>query len=208
MAKISAVIFDFDGTIVDCFPAAVDTINELAQELGYSSVTDQDIELFRHQGASVFLEKLKIPFWKLPSILKRAQEINRPKLLKCPLISGIDKVLLKLKQEVDFLGIISTNSEQTVSQYLSGCYLEIFDSISTSGLFDKHQPMKKMLQRYHLKQAETIYIGDEPRDIKAAHQAGIKSMGVCWGYSAVERLQQEKPTWLIDKPEQLLQIIG
>lgn len=208
MAKISAVIFDFDGTIVDGFPAAVETINELAKALGYPQVTDQDIDLFRHQGAAVFLKKLKIPMWKLPAILKRGQEIIQPKLIESPLVADMDKVLLKLKTEVQFLGIISTNSVDTVNQFLKDHQLAIFNTVVNSGLFDKHKLIQKMLQQFNLPPAKAVYVGDEPRDLQAAAKAGVNSVGVTWGYSAADRLEQEKPTWLVDKPTQLLQIIG
>jgi phosphoglycolate phosphatase len=52
------------------------------------------------------------------------------------------------------------------------------------------------------------YIGNEDRDIHAAHKLKIPIIAVTWGYNVRELLATEKPDYLIDKPEELLGILS
>lgn len=52
----------------------------------------------------------------------------------------------------------------------------------------------------------TFYIGDETRDIDAAKQNGIHSIGVTWGFNSEKILAQHQPDYIARKPEDLLAI--
>ncbi|NCT57207.1 MAG: HAD hydrolase-like protein [Legionella sp.] len=55
--------------------------------------------------------------------------------------------------------------------------------------------------------ATTCYIGDEARDVEAAHAAKIKSLAVSWGFNSYSRLVQANPNQLVTNIEQLLPIL-
>jgi phosphoglycolate phosphatase len=52
-----------------------------------------------------------------------------------------------------------------------------------------------------------IMIDDRDVDLSAAHRNGIRSAGVLWGYGSVSELEAYSPSWLLDKPSDLLQIL-
>ena len=49
-----------------------------------------------------------------------------------------------------------------------------------------------------------MMIGDEVRDVDAAHKAGIDSMAVSWGFNSIELLESSAPTHLVHSPEELI----
>jgi phosphoglycolate phosphatase-like HAD superfamily hydrolase len=43
--------------------------------------------------------------------------------------------------------------------------------------------------------------------MRFAHALGARAAAVSWGYSARDRLAVENPTWIIDRPAELIEII-
>ena len=55
---------------------------------------------------------------------------------------------------------------------------------------------------------EIIYIGDTGGDIIESRKAGVKNIGVSWGFNSYKVLKKHRPDYLIRKPEELLKILG
>ena len=62
------------------------------------------------------------------------------------------------------------------------------------------------MKDYGLKRRETVYVGDETRDVQAARFALIKVVSVTWGFNTKEILRKQRPYYLIDEPKQLLNL--
>lgn len=52
----------------------------------------------------------------------------------------------------------------------------------------------------------SVMVGDRMFDLRAAHENGLSSVGVLWGYGSVEELSAEKPVMLLDRPQGLLSL--
>ena len=52
-----------------------------------------------------------------------------------------------------------------------------------------------------------IYIGDETRDIEAAHDAKIKIIAVTWGLNSRQILTKYKPEWLVNAPDDVITVL-
>jgi phosphoglycolate phosphatase-like HAD superfamily hydrolase len=68
--------------------------------------------------------------------------------------------------------------------------------------------LEKAIKKYQLSKFETLYIGDEVRDIKAAKDAGIKVASVTWGYNFENVLTDNNPDYIVPRPEDLLKIVS
>ena len=55
--------------------------------------------------------------------------------------------------------------------------------------------------------AYTVMIGDREHDIIGVQETGIDSIGVTWGYGTRMELETAKPTWIVNTPNELLDII-
>ena len=64
-----------------------------------------------------------------------------------------------------------------------------------------------MLREKKFDKKDVLYVGDETRDITAAKKAKIKVVAVTWGFSSRKGLEKYKPDFLIDKPEELLEVV-
>ena len=53
----------------------------------------------------------------------------------------------------------------------------------------------------------TVMIGDRDQDILGAKANGIDSIGLTWGYGSRAELEEAAPTWIVDTPEELYNLI-
>ncbi len=52
-----------------------------------------------------------------------------------------------------------------------------------------------------------IYAGDSDVDVQTAHNAGLPCIGVTWGFRSKGVLEEAGADFLVDTPEQLLEIV-
>jgi len=200
------IIFDFDGTIANTLDSVVKIVNEHSEHFGYKKVTKQDIpylqgkkprEILSYLGISI----IKLPFW----IQKIHSEMNKE---ISNLASTVDilPVLSKLNEKYR-LGILTSNTQENVREFLVKNNINLFDFIHTGkSVFGKSHIINKIIKQQKINKNEIIYVCDEIRDIEAAKKSGIKVAAVTWGYNSKEALQKENPDFLIDTPEELKNI--
>jgi len=204
----SIVIFDFDGTIADSRDALKEILNELSGEYGYPKL-NKEISVYTHKSAKRFIrENLKMSWLKVPSFAKRVKEELNKRLSSIKAIEGMVGVVKELKARGYTIGIISSNSEENIRQFLINNEINIFDFVfSGSSIIGKGRNIEKVLREKGFKPERVIYVGDELRDAEAAKKAGIDVILVSWGYNSRESLSQNKDGMLIDSPSQLLALL-
>lgn len=208
MKASPVVIFDFDGTIADSFPKWVEVFHKLSAEFGYHDLTEQQIQELRNKSYKEIFKTVNISVFKIPFIVKRARVLLAETIPTTEPIKDLKEILLKLHKQGYKLGILTSNSQESVQQFLKNHDLEIFDLIYTgSSLFGKDKILKKLIKEQNLNPEDVIYIGDEVRDIASAQKVGIKIIAVSWGFSNKEILEKHQPSAIIDHPSQLISTI-
>lgn len=206
---INTIIFDFDGTIADTFAVGLEIINAAAPKYGFSPFSPSDIDTFRSKSLKSIFEELHIPLLKAPFFIKEIANQLHQQMNHINPIVGIPETLAQLKQQQYSLNIITSNTVDVVNLFLSHHHLQIFDQVySDKSLFGKHVVIKKYLAKHRIKPSQAIYVGDEIRDIEAAHQAGLKIISVTWGLNSKAGLAQSHPDYLIDSPDQLISTLA
>ncbi|WP_339138679.1 MAG: HAD-IA family hydrolase [Candidatus Electrothrix sp. GW3-4] len=199
------MIFDFDGTIADSFSSFLAVWNRIATECRFRVVAPEEIEFFRDKKSQDVVRALDIPLPKLPFVLQRVRKEFRRMMAEIPLVPGIKETLIGLQAQGIQLGLLTSNASENVQAFLKLNEVECFDLFSTSsGLWGKARRIEKMLRTYGLDRNQVLYIGDESRDIEAAHKAGVRVAAVTWGYNNAEALKRFSPDYLIERPEELL----
>ncbi|PWU05981.1 MAG: carotenoid oxygenase [Verrucomicrobia bacterium] len=202
------LIFDFDGTIADTFQNGLDILNELAPEFGYRPLFGDDVEAARNMTTRQLMRFLGISLSRLPAISFRGVKLLHSRMHRIHPISGIPAVLHKLRESGFSMGILTSNSEENVTAFLRRHHLEIFSFIrSSSRLFGKAHEINTILRSYSLAPQKVIFIGDETRDIEAAHRSKVPIVAVGWGYNTSEALRAQKPQALVEHPSDLLTLL-
>lgn len=204
------LIFDFDGTLADSLPLAVIIINKYLQKYHWLFGDHPPITAkhLRYIGTKQLLEEFNIKGLRLYIMVIMARtEINKYKD-KIKIFPGIDKQLLKLSQNHKLFVVTSNSNNHTLcvlnKDDLAKYFVDINSSISYLG---KDKKLLNLMHKYNLDPKQTIYVGDETRDVQAAKKAGIKACAVTWGYENKQRLIKSKPDKIITKPNQLRKFV-
>lgn len=204
------LIFDFDGTLIDSFKCAVESFNLLADKYKFCKVESEKINDLKKLNSNQIIQQLKIPIYKLPTVLISLRENLNKEITKLLPYEGITNLLQELKKMGCFIGIVTSNSAANVNAWLQHNQIEqYFDFLQVeSGFFSKSSILKSCLKKYQLSNKQTYYIGDETRDIEAALAAEINSIAVTWGFNNEEVLLKYSPTYIARTAEGILDIIS
>lgn len=198
------ILLDFDGTINDSTNYAHETANEILKSLGREPLTDEQFEQFRDKDLQNSIRDLKIPFYKIPRLLKELQRVFSENLDKIGVVPGLSEVLQQMYAKGYRLGVLTSNSEENVRLLLAREGIEdIFEYIqSEKALFGKAVSMKRFTLIHKLDPEDVLYVGDETRDIRASRDAGINVLSVAWGINTIRALRDAGPDYLVEDIEQ------
>jgi phosphoglycolate phosphatase len=202
------MIFDFDGTIADTALAAIDVLNQLADEFGYRRAAPDELAELASLGMRELADRVGLAWHRLPALAVRVrQEMARqmPSIQPC---RGIVETVQELRARGVHIGILTSNNRENVDSFLAQQPELVFSFISTgSGLFSKERRLKRLLRTQRLALAETCYVGDEVRDIEAARAIGMRAVAVSWGFSSPQLLAASQPDHLFAEPSELLALL-
>ena len=202
------IIFDFDGTIADSFGAMMEIFEEHKEEFGFEKFGEKELKIYKEQGVAELIKKRNISVWKILKILRMGKKLMNQKIKSVKPFEGMKEMLLKLKKKGLILGILSTNSEENIKEFLKKNKIEMFDYVVGKGsLFGKTRVIKNILKTRKLNKDQVLYVGDEVRDIEACKKIGIKIAAVTWGFSDEKLLAKNKPDFLIGKINKLFKIL-
>ena len=202
------IIFDFDGTIANTFEIMYQTINDLAPQYGYQPFTPSQAQDSRHHSTMEILRHLRFSRLKIPSLSIKVRRQLTELMPLSSLYPGISSTIGYLSRFPCRLGILTSNSQTNVKRFLDHNHLDLFDFIyGGSNLFGKSRRLKKIIKREKLIPAQTLYVGDEPRDVIAAKKNHLISVAVTWGFKSRSLLSTHQPDFLIDHPKQLKDVL-
>jgi phosphoglycolate phosphatase len=205
---MKTIMFDFDGTMVNSKAVMIEAFNDLAKKNDYNQIEYSQIKNLSSMSINDRCKMLKIPRHKLPIVVYELKKKYSKYLLEIDVVDGMLYILNKLKEEGYTLGILSSNSKNTIRIFLNNRKINVFDYIfSSTGLFAKHLTIKHVLKYYKIKKEDLVYVGDEIRDIVACKRCGVKIITVSWGYDDKSLLEKEKPDFLINNPKDIVDIV-
>lgn len=203
------IIFDFDGTIADTLETIANLYNAIAADYNCKEVNYDDKEKFRSMNTQSFLHEIGIPLIKIPKLAIKIQKDLKKEIKNIKPIPGMVEVLHKLKKQDFKLGVLSSNSVANINLFLKHNALEnIFDFIhSGKNIFGKDKTLSRLISKYKLNRNNVIYVGDETRDIEALKRIKIPIVAVSHGFNSREILKTKSPDYLVDNPEELLNVL-
>ncbi|HNV62026.1 MAG TPA: HAD-IA family hydrolase, partial [Candidatus Cloacimonas acidaminovorans] len=123
--------------------------------------------------------------------------------------AGIVEMIKELALKEIPMALLSSNTVENVHLFLTNHKIDSFLWIEgTSGILNKAKDIKKRLKKHKISATEVIYIGDEIRDIEAAHNCGLKVIAVTWGFHTAEFLASYKPDYLVNEPKEIVEIVN
>lgn len=200
-------IFDFDGTLVDSLGAFVSIFNKSVRG-GQNPLTDTEINRLRNMSSRKAIKNLGVRWWQLPKLLLQGIPDFHAMLPSLHTFEGLPEVLRDLHKRGDKLFIVTSNTHENVALFLRQHKLEgYFTDISGgAGPFKKAKHIRRLMRTYKIKRKNTVYVGDETRDIQAARLALVRVVSVGWGFNTLAILRKQKPNFVVRQPKELLSV--
>jgi len=203
------IAIDFDGTLADTWPWFSEVLDEVADAHGFRKPAYDERKALRHLNAQAILRSLGIPLWKAPGILadvRRRMQSARPDIA---MFAGMPEAVAALSATGAVVALVSSNSATNVRRILGPAMCEHFDAFECgTDLFGKTAKLKRLLKRFECVPALSMLIGDELRDIEAAHAAGVAAAAVAWGYNHPDALRAASPDLFFETPDELASWCG
>ena len=209
-SKITAVLFDFDGTLADTLPICIRGIAEAFEKFDGRKLAAKDVvAMFGPTEANIIRLNLanRAAAEEGVALFLACYEQEHDKMVK-PNERILD-MLARLKKEGYKLGIVTGKGRATLDISLAKLGMADYFDVTVSGdemTRPKPDPEGVLTALHALgaKPEEAIFAGDSEADMRAGKAAGVFTVGVHW----LEHIQtaefETKPDLYVTRTEQLL----
>jgi phosphoglycolate phosphatase len=198
-------LFDFDGVVADSLEFYAAFMNRCLLEIGEEPFSRHDfLEIFEENFYEGIARK------GIDVLIYTATSANLARTLDYSTVAPVKKIapVLEALMNDHILGIISSNSHYAIGRLLAEFgYERYFKNIlGQDFMLSKVDKICHATEQFKAGRDRTFYIGDTVGDIREAKQAGVGTVAVTWGWHSREKLESASPDYLIDDPEEILQI--
>ncbi len=219
MGFVKAVAFDLDGTLINSAKGLAEAVDQTLEALGYEAVGFDQVSVWIGHGAINLIETalqhldpdagiqrfdegfaLFTKFYT--EILKNGSEVY----------PGVYETLEGLKADGYRLALITNKPSRFLPTLLEELnmmqYFELVLGADDVAERKPHPaPIFLTLGQFGLLQEELLFVGDSRNDIESARSAGVRTVGVTYGYNFGRPVTEEQPTFVIDEMIDLLTIV-
>ena len=190
------ILFDFDGTLADTGKGIGKCVDYAADYFGIPRLADDERRafvgppLYESFGKYFHLEKKEDI---MTAIDKYRECYVKGAMYDLGFYDGIEALLKELKEEGFKTGVASSKPAHFVRSILTKHNLiSLFDIISCPEddkiKKTKFELISEAVEKLNSVKSKTVMVGDRHFDIDGAKAAGVKSIGVLYGYGSSEEL--------------------
>ena len=196
---LSAVLFDWDGTLLDSAEASYRCYERLFGSFGIAF----DRALFESSYSPDWYRTyaaVGLPRERWPQADRLWLELYARE--KCALLPGAAEALGRLRAARISAGLVTSGSrERVVSELDALSVREFFGALVCSEDSRRKKPHPEALllalERLGVAAGEAAYVGDSPEDIEMARSAGVFAVGIAGGFPNREALAAAAPDLLV-----------
>ena len=210
---VKAVLFDLDGTFADTAPDMARALNVIRHRHGLTALPLSAVRPYVSHGARGMLE---VGFSISPQHATFAElrdafydEYQQNICIESTLFAGIDSLVSALERHAITWGIVTNKAARfalPIAEALgfaqrAGC---IVCGDTTAHTKPHPAPLLHAAELIGVAPVDTLYVGDDARDIQAAHAAGMRGVVAAYGYIGVDAdPRQWGAAFSIDAPSDL-----
>lgn len=207
-----AILFDLDGTLVDSRADLALAVNAALRAVGLPERSLEEITGFIGEGSRRLLEKAIAPHEELLAEAHAAWEraYAAGLLQHTAFYPGMRELVAKLAGALPGKLAVHTNKPGKYAR-------PILEGLGVSGLFarvlgggdgsaNKPSPegVQWLLGELGAESQDAVYVGDSAIDVQTAQAAGLRFVGVAWGYGGEAQLRAAGATQVARDADELL----
>jgi pyrophosphatase PpaX len=213
-SPIRAVLYDFDGTLADTTELVMNCYRHTMQtHLGH---TPPDEEWLRGFGTPLEgqLARFARNAEERAAMLKtyedfQAEHTNR---LMVPFPGALETVAA-LKESGLPLAIVTSRYRESTILGMDVCGITRFFDLIVAPEDVRNpkphpEPVLFALDRLGVPATEALFVGDSPHDMASGRAAGVRTAAALWGPFPLPRLEAEHPDFLLERQEDVLDLVG
>lgn len=203
MKRYGAVIFDWDGTVMDSTHSIVAAIQAACADIDLPVPSDTDASwvIGLSLESALYHCVPTLTAAKLPEFLERYRYHFLRLDPEIKLFGGIVDVLSTLKSRNVFLGVATGKSRVGLDRALGTMQLREHFHITRCAdeCFSKPHPamLLEIMADLNIQPDHVLMIGDTSHDIQMATAAGVDSMAVTYGAHDKSTLLKAEPTVMV-----------
>ena len=211
-----AIIFDLDGTLLNSLDDLADACNTVLRERGYPTHSSHAYKIFIGDGLAVLMGRI-VPGGTDEETVQAccndfAGVYQKSWHAKSRLYDGVNRMLSDLAGDDITLAILSNKPDAFTQiivehflpnvpfQYIAGQKNDIPKKPDPAGAIYA----AKILG---IPTENTIFVGDSAGDIQTGRRAGMKTIGVTWGFRSEEELRANKADKIVHSPEEIIHYV-
>lgn len=210
------VIFDLDGTLLNTLDDLADAGNYTCRLNGWPEHPVAAYQYFVGNGIPKLVERFTPEQYRTPEVLKETLDIfvpyyNAHKEDKTVPYAGIPDALARLKAAGVHMAVLTNKAHALAKGVMDRYFPDMFPFVQ-GALSDKPTKpdptlLHELIGRMGANREETLFVGDSNVDIRTAKNGGLTSCGVLWGFRSAQELRQEGADYLVQTPEELIDLI-
>lgn len=207
-------IFDLDGTITDSGPGIMNAIRYAVKKRGLPDVSEEVLRSFigpplKEQFRSVF----GLSDDEGTIMVATYREYYGEKgIFENRVYDGVPEVFQKL-QEAGVRILMATSKPEKYAKQIAEHFgfAKYFDFIGGACMdgrrTDKHDVIEYVIDSCKVCRENTVMIGDRRHDMIGASKAGIRSIGVLYGYGSRDELEKAGADMIAVTPDDISKLI-
>ncbi len=213
--RVTTVLFDLDGTLLDTLEDLRDSVNYILQSRGFSPRSMEEVRASVGNGSARLLE-LSLPQGLATSdfdgILSdyTAYYLSHNQIKTAP-YAGIHELLRKLASKEYKLGVVSNKPDASTKKLVRSFFGDVVSVAvgETPRVRRKPAPdsVKAALSELFSEPWESVYVGDSEVDIETARAAGLTCISAAWGFRTREQLLKAGASCIVDTPDEILKFV-
>lgn len=211
-------IFDLDGTLVNSIHALTYCTNIALERCGMGPVTEEQMRKIVGDGYKMQMRRSLIAsgdtgLIHYEEILPIYMDVfSKHCLYRLHSYDGIPKLLDFVRERGMKTAVVSNKPHVQAVDTVEAVFGKgFFDEIigEQEGIPKKPDPTGALTaaKRLGAEPGECLYFGDTNTDMKTGKNAGMTTVGVLWGFRSREELEEFSPDYLIEKPENMIEIL-
>ena len=216
--RVSGILFDLDGTLVNSAPDIGNAANLSLEMLGIEPASKQQVESWIGNGIPKLVKRALTKDFNGepdPALFDKAlpifmQNYEQNVCVDSYLYEGVVDTLKSLHDQGYILGCVTNKAASCTLPLLAQLEIDRYFTSIVSGDTCTHkkphpEPILFGLEEMDLPTSQCLLVGDSAHDIHAAKAAGIPAIAVNYGYSQGVDLSTESPYAIVENFVDILQ---
>ena len=214
MQKYETALFDLDGTITDSGPGIMESVQYALTKFGYAEQSEETLRQF--VGPSLvdsFTRLYHMTYKEAEQATAAYREVyNTGNLYHAKLYDGIEMVFQRLLDAGIRIVLLTSKPQGTAERVLdhfgiTKYFFHVTGPDEHDPSSDKSRLIRRTVEETGIDLSRSIMIGDTHFDIEGANAVSMDSIAVTYGYGPRESLLSCHPTYMVDAPEGIADIL-